>query len=250
MQMRVCRGGLRPTEKKPEDGGEGRKRSTHRSRAKVGRRGCGQQEKAREAPRFGDGTREPCRRRRVPGVLGLASSGDPSGVSWPAPASTGWKDSRGIRAPRRTPCSGPAPRHRKAPRASSDGRGSCRSHSSPLMSSAPPSHDASARQSADPGTRTPQAHAARASSAFCRIVPHRVQSAQCIATMPPPGERRLYATRKQNQVLGTRYVRGARPLIEAQPGRGWRTRRCAAALRRRRSPFRGGRRCRRRARGG
>ena len=110
--------------------------------------------------------------------VGLASSGDPSGVSWPAPASTGWKDSRGIRAPRRTPCSGPAPRPLKAPRASSDGRGSCRSHPSPLMSSVPPSHDASARQSADHGTRTPEAHAARASGSFRRIVPHRVQSPQ------------------------------------------------------------------------
>ncbi len=138
----------------------------------------GSRKGAREAPRFGDGTREPCRRRRVPGVRGLASSGDPSGVSWPAPASTGWKDSRGIRAPRRTPCSGPAPRPLKALRASSDGRGSCRSHPSPLMSSVPPSHDASARQSADHGTRTPEAHAARASGSFRRIVPHRVQSPQ------------------------------------------------------------------------
>ena len=154
-------------------------RSEVRSRIQgEGAAAAGSRKGAREAPRFGDGTREPCRRRRVPGVRGLASSGDPSGVSWPAPASTGWKDSRGIRAPRHTPCSGPAPRPLKALRASSDGRGSCRSHPSPLMSSVPPSHDASARQSADHGTRTPEAHAARASGSFRRIVPHRVQSPQ------------------------------------------------------------------------
>ena len=178
--MRVCRAekvrGCTPQKRSPRRGV--RERVQHAPVQGKSALHPGSRKGAREAPRFGDGTRKPCRRRRVPGVRGLASSGDPSGVSWPAPASTGWKDSRGIRAPRRTPCSGPAPRPLKALRASSDGRGSCRSHPSPLMSSVPPSHDASARQSADHGTRTPEAHAARASGSFRRIVPHRVQSPQ------------------------------------------------------------------------
>ena len=94
---------------------------------------------------------------RVPGVRGLASFGDPSGVSWPDRAGTGWTGSRGIRVPRRSPYTGRAPRLRTARKASSDGREPRRSHSLPLMSSAPPSHDASARhrQTHGPGRRTP-----------------------------------------------------------------------------------------------